>query len=229
MSKIFISRNLSTTSPFKKELADLDLEIIGQSLLQFAPIQFGAIPEVDWIFFYSKNGVKFFLEPLINHPSFHKNKVKWAAMGKGTAQALTAYQIQANFIGNGHPKTTAQAFEAVASGQKILFPRAKNSKKSIQNLLRSQAKISDLIVYKNDIKITFSIPYCDILVFTSPLNAMAYFQKYPLNPKQKIIAIGKTTQKALQKLGIANSITAAKPSEQALATTVAQALLKIEN
>jgi len=95
-------------------------------------------------------------------------------------------------------------------------------------LLWNQLAINDLIVYANEVKSNFTIPYCDVLVFTSPLNVKAYFQKYPLKSKQKIIAIGKTTEKTLQQLGIKNSIIAEKPSEQALAKAV-HAILKIEN
>ena len=228
MHKIFISRNLTTTSPFKKELAGMAMEIIGQSLIQFSPTPFTTLPKVDWIFFYSKNGVKYFLEMVKSSPAFSRKMVKWAVMGKGTAEALATYQIQPDFIGNGRPKATAQAFGEIAKGQKVLFPRAKNSKKSIQNLLRTQLAVNDLIVYENEVKANFTIPYCDVLVFTSPLNAKAYFQKYPLKTKQKIIAIGKTTEKTLQQLGIKNSLIAAKPSETALAKAV-QAILKIEN
>ncbi len=229
MPKIFISRNLTNDSLFKKELSGLDMEIIGQSLIQFSPTLITSIPKVDWIFFYSKNGVNFFLETAANYPSFKKDQVKWAVMGEGTATALINYQIQPDFIGNGQPKAIAQTFGKIAKGQKVLFPRAKKSKKSIQNLLKSQLEITDLIIYENEIKSNFSIPFCAILVFTSPLNAKAYFQKYPINAKQKVIAIGTTTQQALQKLGIKNSRLATKPSEQALATAVTQTLLKIEN
>ncbi|MFK7979374.1 MAG: uroporphyrinogen-III synthase [Saprospiraceae bacterium] len=232
--KIFISRNLPPTSSFKKELAGTAMEIIGQSLIQFSPTPFATIPVVDWIFFYSKNGVKFFLETFratmsLQTLAAENRPIKWAVMGKGTAEALIAHQIQPDFIGNGQPKATAQAFGKIAKGQKVLFPRAKNSKKSVQKLLDSQLEVNDLIVYKNEVKANFAIPYCGILVFTSPLNATTYFQKYPINPKQKTIAIGKTTEKTLQELGIKNSIIATKPSEKALAKAVTQALLKIEN
>lgn len=230
MPKIFISRDLNATSPFKKELADLGMEIIGQSLIRFSPTPFPAIPVVDWIFFYSKNGVKFFLEANTNKELLkHKQVVKWAAMGQGTAEALIGYGIQPDFTGNGQPKATAKVFKKVANGEKVLFPRAKISKQSIQNLLAKALTIFDLVTYKNEPKPNFHIPFCDILVFTSPLNATTYFHKYSFNPKQKIVAIGKTTQQTLQKLGLKNIIVADKPSEQALVATVTQALLKIEN
>ena len=234
MPKVFISRNSLPNSSFRKELAGKGMEIIGQSLIEFSPTPFHSIPVVDWIFFYSKNGVKFFLETFTTNRFLHiLNKenipIKWAAMGKGTAEALLAYNIEANFIGNGQPKATAQAFEKVAKGQKVLFPRAKNSKRSIQQLLTKQIDNFDLVVYENEVKSNLSIPFCEILVFTSPLNAQAYLQKYSINPKQKVIAIGKTTHKALLEIGLKNVIVASEPTEKRMAAAVVQVLLKIEN
>ena len=225
MSKIFISRNLKPTSLFKKELAGLAVEIIGQSLIDFSPIPFNNVPVADWIFFYSKNGVKFFLETLattiyLQVLAEENLPLKWATIGKGTAEALIAYQIQPDFIGNGEPKAVAQAFGKIAKGKEVLFPRAKNSKKSVQQLLKKQVEVKDLVVYKNEIKNNITIPTCDVLVFTSPLNTQAYFQKYTLLPEQKVIAIGKTTQKALQVLGIKNGIVAEQSSEIGLAQSI---------
>jgi len=232
--KIFISRDLKPTSPFKKELVALDMEIIGQSLIEFYPTPFNTIPVVDWIFFYSKNGVKFFLETFTADNFLRvmaaKNRpIQWAVMGKGTAATLEKHQIQPDFIGTGHPKATAKAFGEIAHQQKVLFPRAEISKQSVQNLLIGQIEIFDLIVYANKLKPTFFIPYCDILVFTSPLNVVAYFQKHPIQSKQKVVAIGKTTANALEKKGLQNIIVASQPSEKGLAATVTEIVLKIKN
>ena len=48
----------------------------------------------------------------------------------------------------------------------------------------------------------------------------AYFKKYALQIQQKVVAIGKTTQKALNKLGITDVLVAEKPSETALVEAV---------
>lgn len=225
MPKVFISRNLAKTSLFKKKLEALNMEIVGQSLIQFSPTPFRSIPMVDWIFFYSKNGIKYFLESAITNRFLQylteeNLSVKWATIGEGTAEALSAYQIKADFIGNGNPKEVAQIFGKFAENQKVLFPRAKTSKRSIQNLLQQRIIISDLVVYKNEPILDFEIPFCDILVFTSPLNTNTYLKKYPIHPKQKIIAIGKTTENALKDAGLQQIIVADHPSEEQLAKAV---------
>ena len=65
-------------------------------------------------------------------------------------------------------------------------------------------------------------PYSDaeVLVFTSPMNAQAYFSKHILAEKQRVVAIGQTTAGALRELGIATVEVAASPDERGLAEAV---------
>ena len=226
MPKVFISRNLKTNSPFRQELEAAGMEVIGQSLIHFSPIAFEHIPTTDWLFFYSRNAVKYFFEglkeldmPNLKDLAYLKSK-QWAVMGAGTAKALQNKGIPPNYVGTGHPKSTATNFEAIIKNQKILFIRAKTSKKSVQKLITNQTQVKDLVVYENSIKQNFELPTCDFLVFTSPLNTQAYFQKYPWQKQQKVVAIGNTTAKSLTTLGISDIKIALKPTEACLAKTV---------
>ncbi len=213
------------------------MEIIGQSLIHFSSTPFTDVPKADWVFFYSKNGVKFFIEQVQDSPQFLEQirAVNWAVMGKGTANQLIKYGYQPNFIGSGHPSTTALQFGPLAAAQKVLFIQAKTSKKSVQQLLQGALTVCDLVVYNNEIKADFHIPFCEYLVFTSPLNAEAYYQKYAINQSQKVIAIGNTTAKALVKLGIQKIAIADKPTEKQMAKKVIELAaenidkLKIQN
>lgn len=217
---VFISRTLTDNSLFKKELSIPNVTIIGQSLVRFSPTPFLHIPKTDWIFFYSKKGVQFFFNAPIIMALLKENPLlKWATIGKGTADELRKY-IPVDFVGNGTPKQTAKAFGNIAAGKKVLFPRAQHSKKSIQQVLKNEIDSYDLVVYRNNTRSDFELPFCDILVFTSPLNTIAYFKKYSLQPKQKVVAIGKTTQQTLYELGIINCYVAAKPSEKEMAKVV---------
>ena len=58
------------------------------------------------------------------------------------------------------------------------------------------------------------------MVFTSPLNAKAYFSKYSLESFQKVIAIGQTTAEALKALGINDPVVSELPSEESLSELV---------
>lgn len=224
MPKLFLSRPLDQHGVFKKALEKTGLEIIGQSLIQFTPIPVVDIPITDWVFFYSKKGVFYFFEALHKLAPIQQDRllksVKWAVMGKGTAKALLQQNITIDFIGNGDPSTTAKNFQLVAHHQTVLFPRAKTSKQSIQKQLKEEISIVDLVVYNNQIKADFHIPFCKYLLFTSPLNVQAYGQKYSIHPDQKIIAIGATTAKALEKMGNSAYEISKEPTEQAMAEMV---------
>ncbi len=215
MKTIFISRNLTSTSIFKKELEAAGFTIHGLSLLKFSALAVNRIPKSDWIFFYSKNGVKFFFQGLQKAGKKIPN-VKWAAIGKGTGKALQTKVQQVDFIGDGNTLKTASDFLKLAQGKTILFPQAQHSRKTIQNLLDTNIISKEIVVYKNEAKKQFNIPDCKILVFTSPMNAKAYFEKHELFDDQKIFALGRTTAKTLVGLGIEDFNVAEEPSEEAL-------------
>ena len=62
--------------------------------------------------------------------------------------------------------------------------------------------MSDFVVYNTIEKNNFENPKADVLIFTSPSNARAYFLNFNLKGKQKIISMGPTTGKQLEDLGI---------------------------
>lgn len=218
-SSIFISRELNANSVFLKNLEPSQYTIYGESLLKFTPTPFSSIPPVDWIFFYSKNGVQFFFQ------QWNKNLIKnlkFAALGKRTAEVLKQYVDTVHFIGNGKPNETATDFLIVAKNKHVLFPRAKQSRKSVQLLLKKDILVEDLIVYDNQVKpaLNKKLGDYDILVFTSPLNVEAYFKLKKYKQEQSIIAIGNTTAKALRDKGIMQINIAKEASEAGLAEAV---------
>ncbi len=218
MPKVFISRELSPDSVFLQKLVAAGYEVIGKSLVQFSSVSFTTLPDTDWIFFYSKTAVGFFFET--SRKADLPINAQLAALGEGTAKAIEKQGFQTNFTGNGEPSATAKAFLNIAKGKRVLFPRAANSRQSIQQLLENQIIVIDLIVYQNEPRTDFALPICQWLVFTSPLNAEAYFQRYPLQANQKILAIGETTAQTLRKLKLINPYISDSPSEEALANII---------
>jgi len=232
MSKIFISRDLSAESLFKSKMEEAELEVYGESLIQFDPVPFKEIPPCDWVFFYSRNAVRFYFEGL-QKPELWKGKkmrqgpprkekeVKYAAYGSATAAYLRKHhKVKVQFIGSAKPSATAQSLMTMAAGERILFPCAKHSLHSLYKYIRYKTDAKKLVVYDNYIREEFELPTCEVLVFTSPLNAQAYFGKYKWKKKQTVIAIGRTTALALKKLGITKVAVAKKASEEGLADLV---------
>lgn len=211
--RIFISRDLDSDSVFWRKLAG-KVNIIGHSLIDFQAIPFDKIPTTDWLFFYSKQGIKYCLSQL----DILEDLPKIGLIGQASADYLVKeYGLKADFIGTGAPEETAQAFGAIAKNQKVVFAQAKQSKQSIQKLLEGQIEQEDLVVYDNVPKKGYTIPLVNILVFTSPLSVFSYFLQYPYNKIQKVVCIGQTTAQAVKDQGINDFVVATQASEEALA------------
>ncbi|MFQ5447810.1 MAG: uroporphyrinogen-III synthase [Saprospiraceae bacterium] len=214
---VFISRNLRPDSVFYKTLHTRGIRVHGERLVEFTGVPFDEIPGADWLFFYSKTGVHYFFQ---HATTLRVENYRLAAIGKGTSEYLARICRPADFAGDGDPVSTATAFLQLAKGQKVLFIRAEDSRQSIRRLLGQHISPLDLVVYKNQPRTSFNLPHSDCLVFTSPLNAQAYFSKYPFRKNQKVVAIGRTTAVALEALGVKNPVIAGAPSEEALAKAV---------
>ncbi|RMD98946.1 MAG: uroporphyrinogen-III synthase [Bacteroidetes bacterium] len=213
---VFISRTLPPDSIFRKLLTINGIRIHDQKLIKFEPVAVEKLPEANWLFFYSKTGVQFFFRQI---PAHKVDNYRMAALGPGTAAELSKY-AHVQFAGDGDPIQTAVNFLALARGQKVAFVRAEDSRQSIRKLLDGKITPIDVIVYKNTPLNEVEIPTCEVLVFTSPLNARAYFSKNEKYGFQKVIAIGNTTAGALNELGIGGVIVAESPTEEALAKKV---------
>jgi len=215
---IFISRELQPDSIFLRRLTAEGFRIYGESLVSFQAISFELEERPNWLFFYSRHAVRFFFNQL-EDPKWLEG-IKLAAIGPGTAEQLKHFYPSVDFIGTGEPEAVAAAFGEIAEGELVLFPRARHSRRSIQLLLGERIQAIDIIVYDNLQRRDLDLPICQILVFTSPMNAGAYFQIYPLREGQEVFAIGGVTARRLRELGVKELKVAAEPSEEGLVEVV---------
>jgi uroporphyrinogen-III synthase len=211
LPRVFISRFLRADSPFW-QLGD-DWQIVHQSLVAFSPVPFVLPARFDWVFFYSAQAVHSFFEGLQQPLS---PALRWAALGPGTARALQDRGLVADFVGDGVATTLAAEFVARAKGCRVLFPQAQHSRQALEKIIAGEVDSYPLVVYDNQPGMAFEIPYCDYLIFTSPMNAQAYYNRYTQQPGQQVIAIGQPTAEKLLALGIADAATANEPSEASL-------------
>ncbi len=200
---VFISRKLNPDSYMYKALVAKRHIFASGSLVEFSPVPFDNLPITDWVFFSSRNAAYYFFS---QNPTLSPN-AKIAALGGGTAQAIREMGYAVDFIGH-HTDTeaVAQQFLAAANNNNtttvsVLFPQAAQSLQNVQKSLENKIIAHNVVVYDNKITGNFILPACEIVIFTSPLNVQAYCQKYPLLRTQKLVAIGKTTGKALEKFG----------------------------
>ncbi len=189
--------------------------------MKFSEVAWENMPATDWVFFYSGKAVKYFFAGLKRNDQELADEVKLAALGPGTAAKLAELGYEAGFVGTGNPEEVAEQFLAVAKGDRVLFPRAAHSRMSIQMLLANTVDALDLIVYQNEMLDNFSIPKVNYLVFTSPMNAKAYFRRYAW-AGEGVVAIGETTAAALKELVDTKIFIANQPSEESLAEAIIQ-------
>ena len=196
-SSVFISRPLRHDGYFSKTLNAHGFQVNGEALIGFQGVNFDiSTLEFDWIFFSSKNGVKYFFDQCAITNDFPAV----AAINQGTAAALRQRGIEPVFIGSGGQLARIAGDFDETNGERVLFPRASNSRRSIQRQLKSKV-VSDIVVYEN-----FPIEQIDkreekILVFTSPMNAENYLSSHEIDD-QSIIAIGHSTAEAIKKDGL---------------------------
>ena len=212
MKNIFISRSLNSLSPIRNTARNHVL--IDRSLIEFSPIEFEE-PRADWIFFYSRNGVKHFFKG----GNYELYPYLWACLSEGTADELSHYVTDISFVGNGSPDEVATAYKDLITPDKITcFIRAEHSLDSINKSIGNDNDFS-IPVYNNKPSQTIPSQPFDILIFTSPMNVDAWFNKRKYND-ERIISIGKTTAKHLQGYGIKDIITSNRPSEEAIAESL---------
>lgn len=199
---VFITRDLREEDFFYHVLTANSCDVHGLALIETRRIIAPKIPKADWIFFSSKNAVKHFLAQGKIEPG-----VKLAAVGKGTSDELRKHNLRADFIGGtADTRIIAKQFGAVAGRSTVLFPQAKGSLRTVQEQLPT-IKAINLSVYETISRPAEDLPACDVMVFTSPSNVEAFFQKNKISNTQKVVAMGHATGNALRDKGIVSFVT----------------------
>jgi len=217
---VFISRDLSEQSYFRKAIEKHGITIEAHSLIRTVPVitKFDSyiLKHVDWIFFSSKNAVDYFFQL---NPLFPKD-VKFGVMGSGSEEMLRRKGHFTDYVGTGNDAAdVAKQFASLANGTTVLFPCAEGSMRSIQQGLSADTKIIDLPIYETVMEEEIEASGADVLVFTSPSNVDAYFAENLLDPYQKVVAIGKSTGKKFDEMGV-KYILPFSPDEVGLAEAV---------
>jgi hydroxymethylbilane synthase len=199
-ASVFITRDVREDDFFSRALKANGYTVSGKAFIEFKPIGFGRPTATDWIFFSSKHAVKFFLEP---KPDIGKAKI--GVIGKATAAAVRNFGKRADFIGySTDTRLTGKQFASLVKSGTVLFPQAKDSMRTVQQQFVNRAQVKDLPVYETIQKPVEDTPDADIMLFTSPSNVEAFFEKKKLKPSQKIIAMGDATAHTLKLAGVAS-------------------------
>jgi uroporphyrinogen-III synthase len=216
-ASVLITRDLKEDSFFKNVLEGNGYKVNGISFIETKKVAIQNVPQTDWIFFASSSAVGHFFE----QNAELKPKTKFGVIGKSTEQELKKHNKNAAFVGSiPDTKVVGKKFAKTVGEETVLFPQAKGGLRTIQQQFEDGGKLTDLVVYETVKKENAKMPKAEILVFTSPSNVESYFEKGKVSDKQKVIAIGKSTEKKLHELGVENCILPASFDEVGLAEAV---------
>jgi hydroxymethylbilane synthase len=194
--KVFITKTFNNDDYLLNALKRLNFEVEGKSLIEFKQIRIKELPKTEWVFFSSKHAVRYFFN---QNPKLEN--VKFGCIGTSTSAELRKFGKRADFIGQSTDiKLVGKQFSSKVGSSRVLFPIARGSMQSIQWQMVKRDNVINLEVYatlKHSIEISQDY---EIIIFTSPSNVEAYFEKNTLHPHQKVIAMGESTGKSLEKL-----------------------------
>ena len=209
MKTLFISTDLDID--LVTQLEEAGFKVYAQSLLQIDPVDF-ELPnnKADWIFFYSKNGIKYFYQKARFVPD-----VKYGVMGDASAQLFESLtQRVPDYIAKGSSLQINQELNNLLAGSVVCAPQAADSLNFLENI-ESIKYLHSLVVYKSTKLKSFDLPAFSNLAFTSPMNAQAYFE-HSTYQNETVYAVGATTAKAIEELISVQAIYPESPSLKAL-------------
>ena len=188
MKTLFISRNLKEDPGFRDLANKAGFQIIDQSLIHIKPLDLSNVPETDWIFFYSPNGIRIFFSQIP-----YSREKKYGVMGSGSADIFERVTgSAADFTGNGPRNSIAEEFAGILGDHSLLIARARRSVNFLKDHLLGNTRVEEIEVYENSIRDELDVPRADYVVLTSPMNAEAYFSIHEYRG-EPVFAIGKTT------------------------------------
>lgn len=215
---VYISRDLKESEELERLLRTNGIVLLASSMIKTESISFSQpIPNTDWIFFSSKNAVRYFFE---QQPEIKSQRM--AAVGRGTAEVLEEF-TKVDFVGNNiDTHITAKEFKKHIDNETVLFPQSEQSRKSIEHAFDT-AQVHELVCYRTK-QNAHEIGFADVLVFTSPSNVESFFLKNGILDYQKAMAFGYATAEAMTNHGLETVTIPKSLDAETLADTIKQLL-----
>ena len=198
--RILVSRNLPSESKLRTWCRSLGIELIEAPFIRIDPVLDIEIPDTDWIFFSSPNGLDVYFN---NYPLLAK---KIGVYGKGTEMRLSARGIEANFTGDTSKKPSEighEFFTAIGPNASVLFPQSQLSKKSIASTNPGNDCIIK-VVYNTSLASHVETGI-DIAILTSPSNIDGFLLENKVEDI-RFIVLGETSKNHFESLGLTDKI-----------------------
>lgn len=221
-SSVLVAGSKRTSSRLRQRLTILGAEVLTQPAIRVAPPPDWApadstldqIAEYDWLVFTSGNGVDGLLNRVFQRGGDMRSlsQVKIAALGKGTAERLTHYHLNADLIPDRVEHTTlATTLVEKAPGGAFLLARASGDRPVLADELEEiGAAVDQIPVYQTveieepnpDVADALKAGEVDWITVTSSPTARSLVKLYgELLQSARIVSISPLTSATLEALG----------------------------
>ncbi len=221
-SSVLVAGSKRTSSKLRQRLTILGAEVLTQAAIRVAPppdwsaadSTLDRIEEYDWLVFTSGNGVDGLLNRVFERGKDIRSlgRVGIAALGKGTAERLSQYHLQADLIPDRvEPAALAATLVEKAPGGAFLLARASGDRPVLADELEEiGAAVDQIPVYRTveieepnpDVADALEAGEVDWITVTSSPTARSLVNLYgELLLSAKIVSISPLTSATLKKLG----------------------------
>jgi uroporphyrinogen-III synthase len=190
VSRVVVTRRREQAGPLVQRLEALGHEVVECPLIEIEPLDEPGVLETDgydWVVVTSPNGAALFAERRDG------NHVRVAAVGPGTAEALRAAGIEADFV----PRVSTQeglVEEFPQPAGRVLFAGAEGSRRVVVDALGA-----DFVPLYRTRLLEPSVPDGDIVVLASGSAARAFAS---LGRRLPVVSIGPQTTRAARAVGL---------------------------
>jgi uroporphyrinogen III methyltransferase / synthase len=220
--RILITRPATQATALAAPLAELGADILYQPAIQMdPPADWSAVDAaithlaaIDWLVFSSANGVQMFLERLLSQHDLRKlGRVKIAAIGPGTAEALTRFHLRADLVPEDtfRAESLASALATEVAGKSCLLVRASRGREVLaEQLTAAGAKVEQVVAYRSSdvpspapaIQTDLERGAIDWITVTSSAIARSLVNMFGASLRQaKLVSISPLTSEVLRELG----------------------------
>ncbi len=188
-----------------------DMEVVPTVNINKLDREIARLDSYQWILFTSQNGVDLFFERLKTRSFDFRvlSRIKFAAIGSGTAKKLEECGITSDFIPTKYTVAVlGEEFSSiVGKKEKVLIPRAVRGSQELLDILTKQGiSYKEIAIYDVIGTATDKLQYMnqmDCLVFGSASGVKAFFKEIKkenlsLSKDVKIACIGEVTYEAVK-------------------------------
>lgn len=158
---VLVTRPQGQADAMAERLRELGAEVLVQPAIQIEPpsdwsaVDSAAdrLEEFDWVVFSSSNGVRFFLDRLIERgiDARRFGRAKLAAIGPRTAESLAGYSLRADLLPDEYrAEALAEVLAQACDGRRVLLIRASRGREVLaEQLAAAGASVEQTVVYRS--------------------------------------------------------------------------------